>query len=68
MNLMMNIAKRGFHAKSLPTMTKMSHMRLNLRDFNEKLPLIKQNVINRKAESIHFYLTNFCRICKSRFS
>lgn len=28
---------------------KLSHMRLNFRDFNQKLPLIKQNVINRKA-------------------
>jgi seryl-tRNA synthetase len=27
----------------------MSHVRLNFKDFNSKLPLIKQNVINRKA-------------------
>ena len=31
--------------------TKMSHVRLNFKDFSEKLPLIKQNVINRKATS-----------------
>lgn len=27
----------------------MSHVRLNFKDFNQKLPLIKQNVLNRKA-------------------
>jgi seryl-tRNA synthetase len=31
--------------------TKLSHVRLNLKDFNQKLPLIKQNVLNRKAGS-----------------
>lgn len=29
--------------------TKMSHVRLNFKDFSEKLPMIRQNVINRKA-------------------
>eukprot|EP00347_Sterkiella_histriomuscorum_P002811 403366713 len=31
-------------------MTKLSHVRLNFKDFNQKLPLIKQNVINRNAQ------------------
>lgn len=31
--------------------TKLSHVRLNFKEFNHKLPLIKQNVINRKALS-----------------
>jgi ribosomal protein L10 len=31
--------------------TKLSHVRLNFKEFNQKLPLIKQNVINRKALS-----------------
>jgi len=35
--------------QSVGTATKLSHVRLNFKDFNAKLPLIKQNVINRKA-------------------
>lgn len=31
-------------------MTKLSHVRLNFKDFAQKLPLIKQNVLNRKAQ------------------
>ncbi len=30
---------------------KLQHIRLNLKDFHQKLPLIKQNVLNRKAQS-----------------
>jgi hypothetical protein len=33
------------------TATKLSHVRLNFKDFAQKLPLIKQNVLNRKATS-----------------
>ena len=43
--------KRYFSSKVIPNMTKMSHLRINLKDYASKLPLINQNVINRKAES-----------------
>jgi hypothetical protein len=42
---------RSFNSKAVPTMTKLSHIRLNFRDFDKKLPLIRQNVINRNASS-----------------
>lgn len=36
-----NLMVRNFAVKPIPSMTKLAHVRLNLKDFNSKLPLIK---------------------------
>ena len=40
-----------FFSKAIPEMSKLSHLRLNFRSFDDNLALIKQNVINRNAQS-----------------
>lgn len=52
--MLLQTLRRAF-SKQTPSntgnqVTKMSHVRLNFKDFAQKLPLIKQNVLNRKAE------------------
>lgn len=51
--MLLNTLRRAF-SKQAPSqsnqVTKLSHVRLNFKEYAQKLPLIKQNVLNRKAD------------------
>jgi len=38
-------------SKTLPSLHKLANVRLNLRNFEENLALVKQNVLNRNADT-----------------
>ena len=49
--MFLRVSAFAFSTKQVAPLTKMSHLRLNFKDFALKLPLIQQNVKNRNAAS-----------------